>query len=190
MNNQPKQRTASERLTDLENALMSLYNGVNTLSNDVMIIKEAIKLLGNKADAMAKASIRGQQMTDDVISGLMVENNMEELKQKVTNFVSQGILKSSDKVTEESFVVGRELDSEGNVANPRLQFLVSALSENVKNKLPGAQAGQVLDLEEGKMKFEVLEVYSVQVPQTEEIKEATEPQLVVTQEAQSEQPAV
>lgn len=162
---QPKQRTASQRIDDMERGLMALYQTADNMARDVMTIKEAIKLLGNKLASVVKASENGEQVNDEVISRIMVENNVEELKEKVTDLVNQGILASAEEVTAQSFVVGRELGDDGAIVNPRMQFVVSATQEHVRPKFLGAKVGQVLDLEEGKWKFEVQEIYSIQTPQ-------------------------
>lgn len=168
MNEQQQQdkRTASQRIDDMERGLMALYQTADNMARDLMTIKEAIKLLGNKLDSVVKASALGLPMNDDTISKIMIENNMEELKLKVTNLVSSGVLVAAEEVGPNSFVVGREIDNEtGAVTNPRMQFVVSALSQEVKDKFPGSKVGNILDLQEGKWKFEILEVYSIATPE-------------------------
>jgi len=164
-NQQSDKRTAAQRIDDMERGLMALYQTADNMARDLMTVKEAIKLLGNKLDAVVKASNRGEQLNDDVISKIMVENNIEELKSKVTDLVNQGILVASEEVGEQSFVVGREIDENGEVKNPRMQFVVSALNQDVRSKFPGAKVGQTLDLQEGKWKFEIQEAYAIQTPQ-------------------------
>lgn len=173
----PQQRTAAQRLDDLERGLMALYQTADNMARDMGVIKEAIKLLGNKLDAVVKASARGEALNDDVISKIMIENNVEELKNKVTTLVQQGVLVAAEEVTPNSFVVGQELAQDGTVQNPRIQFVVSALQEGVKEKMPGAKVDQILDLEEGKWKFQVLEIYSIETPKApEEAQEVQESQ--------------
>lgn len=183
MSNQADKRTASQRIEDMERGLMALYQTADNMARDMMTIKEAIKLLGNKLDAVVKATSRGEQLSDEVISKIMVENNVEELKNKVQDLVNQGVLVAAEEVSANSFIVGREIDADGKVQNPRMQFVVSALAENVRTKFPGAKAGQTLELEEGKWKFEVQEVYSIQTPQAPQAEEQAEAQEEVKAEA-------
>lgn len=164
-NQQQDKRTASQRIDDMERGLMALYQTADNMARDLGTIKEAIKLLGNKLDSVVKASRQGETLTDEVIARIMVENNMEELKEKVTNLVNQGVLKAAEEVGPNSFVVGREIGDDGAVANPRMQFVVSALQPEVRDKFPGSKAGQILELQEGKWKFEVQEVYSIVTPE-------------------------
>ena len=166
-------RTASQRIEDLERGVMSFYQTLDNMARDLQTIKDAIKLLGNKLDSVVKASANGEKITDEVISRIMIENNVEELKRKVTDLVTQGILAASDEVKANSFVVGRELSDDGKVQNPRMQFVVSALHPDVKDKFPGAKVGQTLNLQEGKWKFEVLESYDIVTPK-QEAPEATQ----------------
>lgn len=186
MSNQADKRTASQRIEDMERGLMALYQTADNMARDMMTIKEAIKLLGNKLDAVVKATSRGEQLTDEVISKIMVENNVEELKNKVQDLVNQGVLVAAEEVTANSFIVGREIDADGKVQNPRMQFVVSALAENVRTKFPGAKAGQTLELEEGKWKFEVQEVYSIQTPQAPQAEQSEQAQEEVKAEESNE----
>lgn len=185
-NQQADKRTASQRIDDMERGLMALYQTADNMARDLMTIKEAIKLLGNKLDSVVKASERGLSLNDDTISKIMVENNIEELKLKVTNLVNSGVLVASEEVGPNSFVVGREIDNEtGNVANPRMQFIVSALAPEVKDKFPGSKVGQTLELQEGKWKFEILEVYSIATPAAPEAAPAAEAQASESTQAES-----
>lgn len=162
---QADKRTASQRIDDMERGLMALYQTADNMARDLMTIKEAIKLLGNKLDSVVKVSASGQPMNDETIAKIMVENNVEELRQKVQNLVDSGALVAAEAISANSFVVGREVDSEsGAVQNPRLQFVVSALQPEIKDKFPGAKVGEKIALQEGKWSFEVLEVYDIQTP--------------------------
>jgi hypothetical protein len=154
-------RTASQKIQDLERAVMAGFQTMDNITRDILTIKEAIKLLGNKVDSIVKASERGLGLNDDVLSNIMIENNVAELKDKVTNLVTQGILGSQEAVDDNSFLVGREISDSGEVVNPRLQFALHALREDMREKLKGARPGNIIVLEEGKLKFELLETYTV-----------------------------
>lgn len=186
MSNTQKQRSATERLNDVEQATMSTFQTLENMTRDIMLIKDAIKLLGNKVDSIVKASMNGQPLTDEVISYLMVQNNIEELKAKVDNLIAQGILVAEAVVGAQSFIVVREVDDTGKVINPRLQLTMGALAPHVAEKLIGAQSGQVVDVEAGALKVEVLEVYAIQSLKAPETEEAAPAQAVVTDSANTE----
>ena len=166
MNEQPKKpsdnRTATQKITDLENAVMSLFHVNDNLARDVMTLKEAIKLLDNKLSSVVKASTNGEPLTDDVISRIMTQNNVDELEQRVRTMVERGNLIKEEQVSENSFLVGLELGDDDSIFNPRLQFVLRALSPNFQAKLLGGKAGDVFLLEEGKARFKLLESYSIQ----------------------------
>jgi len=159
-------RSASERIGDLENAVMSLYQTVDNLARDTMTIKEAIKLLGNKTDSIIKVSVSGEPVNDDNVTKAMVQNNVEELARKVESMVAQGILVATDQTAPDSFIVGSELDQDNKTINPRLQFALYSFANKpeIQNKLLGSRPGDILTLEEGKLKFNVQEVYQIQQP--------------------------
>jgi hypothetical protein len=161
---QTDKRSASQKIDDLERGIAATFQTLDNMARDIMVIKEAIKLLGNKVDSIVKASERGLVVNDDLISKIMVENNVEELKEKVSSLVAQGVLVTQDVVGDDSFIVGRELSEAGEVVNPRLQFALGAIQEEMRGKIKGSKAGDVLTLEEGKLRFEVTEVYGVKPP--------------------------
>lgn len=161
-------RSATQKIADLENAAMSLYQAVDNMARDITTLKEAIKLLGNKVDSIVKATSRGEALTDEVLSRIMVENNVEELSQKVKVMVAQGVLAPQEQVGEDSFVVGSELNENNEVVNPRLQFALFALQPEIREKIKGSKPGDVLTLQEGKLKFKVLETFQIQEPNAPE----------------------
>ena len=165
MSNDNTKRTATQRLEDLENGLMTIYQTLDAVARDVLASKEAIKLLNNKLDAIVKATNSGSQLTDEVLSEIMVQNNIDDLKQKVTNLLNAGFLVSQEAVELNSFIVGRDVKDDGSVINPRIQFALRAIEdEAIRNKLLGAKAGDTLTLEEGKAMFQVMETYLIQNP--------------------------
>jgi len=162
-------RSASQKIGDLENAMMALYQTADNMARDLNTLKEAIKLLGNKIDSIVKATVAGEPLSDEVISRIMVENNIEELKNKLKIMVGQGILTPSEQVAEDSFLVGADINDAGEVVNPRLQFALYAIKPpELQQKFLGARVGDVLNLQEGKLKFKVAEVYQIQKPKPPE----------------------
>lgn len=160
-------RSATQKLTDLENAVMSLFDVNDKLSRDVMTLKNVLKLLDNKVNSIVKASSAGEPLTDEVLTRIMVENNVAELAQKVTNMISQGFLALEDAVSENSFIVGSEIDTNDKVTNPRIQFALKSLSAEMQAKILGVKLGDTVSINEV-LKFKVLESYKIQEPKAPE----------------------
>lgn len=156
-----KKLNASQRLDTAEVNIQELTSYLSNMARDISIMKEAIKLLGNKLDAVQRAS----NVTDDSVSMLMMENNANELKEKVDNFIAQGILVATEIATEQSFMVGKEVDDTGKVVNTRIQFATGALTAEVRDKLIGSKVGDLVSFTEGTLKLEVNEIYSIVTPQ-------------------------
>lgn len=171
MTNQPekKQLTASQRIDNLENAVMGMYQTVDNMARDLLTLKSAVQLLDNKLSAVVKASNQGEALTNDVLDRLMQQNNAESLKSKVDAFVAQGILVPAESVKQNSFLVGRELAEDGTVVNMRIQFVVASAQKEAQDKLVGAKVGDVVSFEEGKPKLEVLEVFDVHTPTASDV---------------------
>ena len=162
-------RSASQKIQDLENAMIALYQTADNIARDLNTVKDAIKLLGNKIDSIAKAQLSGEQPTDEVISRIMTENNIEDLKNKLKVMVAQGILTPTEQIAEDSFIAGADINEAGETVNPRLQFALYAIRPpELQQKFLGARVGDVLNLQEGKLKFKVAEIYQIQKPKPAE----------------------
>ncbi len=178
MNEQLKdKRTASQRIEDLERTIMALYQTCDNMARDLMTVKEAIKLLGNKSEAIAKAS----NLSDETISALMVANNVAELKGKVTNLIEQGILQASEQITDSSFVVGQEVDADGTVVNPRIQFSLGSLNPELQAKIKAGKIGDAIVLQEGKLSFLITEAYAIVAPKAPEAASVQDTPAVATE---------
>jgi hypothetical protein len=129
-----------------------------------MIIKDALKLLGNKVDSIMKASQQGLALNDENISKIMLDNNIEELKGKVANLVNQGILAPTDTVGANTFLVGSENEAGGKVVHPRVQFTFGSLEKDLQEALNGKKKGDIVTFKEDKLRFVVQEVYSIVPP--------------------------
>lgn len=163
---QKKQLNATERLARAEGALMNAYQTMDNMARDLLMLRDAVKLLGNKLQSVVQLSAAGTPLTDENIGKQMVENNITELAEKVKDFETKGIFVKSETLGESGFVVGRELDKDDKLVNPRLQFAMVAQPETVRKQLVGAKPGDVISLSD-LGKFEVLETYSIQEPKQE-----------------------
>lgn len=158
---QKPQLTATQRIGNLENAMMSIYNALDQMARDMGLVKDAIKLLGNKLETVAKLLENGESVNDTSIAAGMTARNVLELKEKISNLEKQGVLVSTDQVSENSFVAGQELNEAGQTVNPRLQFAASALVPEVKAKMIGAKVGDIIPTNNN-LSFQVQEIYEIQ----------------------------
>ena len=149
---------------------MSVFNVSNNMARDNTLIKNAIKLLDSKVDAMVQAASSGQALTNEIISGIMKEKELQELKDKVTNLVTQGYLVPADEIAEGAFVIGSEEEptaadgTPGKVVHARLQFTLASLDKEIQAKLIGAKAGTVVSFKDDALVFKVAEVYKIENP--------------------------
>ena len=172
MSENETKKSATERLEDLENMMAQVGQALSSLepmTRDLLQIKDALKLLNNKLNAVARAASEGKLPTDEVVSGFMTESNAQELKGKVDQMVSNGLLAATDTVAKDSFVVINESDASGTIVNPRMQFLLSALQHpEVKGKLEGAKIGDNIKVGDQGASINVLEAYNVVPPKAPE----------------------
>lgn len=163
-------RTASQRIDDLERAVMSIFNVANNMSRENTLIKNALKLLDSKTQCMQDALLAGEAVTDEVLTRRMKEKELQELKDKVTNLITQGFLVATDEVGDAAFIVGSECEPDaadgtpGKVVHARLQFTAASLAKEIQDKLKGAKPGSTVTFKDDALVFKVAEVYKIVNP--------------------------
>lgn len=159
-----KKPNASQRLETVEVNVQELLAYLNNLSRDFQVMREAVKLLGNKLDAVQQAT----GVTDDQVAALMIQNNVKELQEKVQGYVDQGTLVKSEESNERSFLVGKEIDDDGKVLNERVQFAAGAMRDELRAKVMGKKVGDKVQFSEGTLSLEITEIYEIKPPSAPE----------------------
>lgn len=165
LNASQKLEALENKITDIESkldrAIQLLLERVNSLADtDVAIAK--------RINAIVKAGDEGGVTTDSVKTAV-VNQAATELKARVQMLIDNGLLTLDNEspITTESFVVGRELSSEGEEINPRIQFAVKSLQQEVQDTLIGKKAGESISDEKSQTSMEITEVYTINQPKVE-----------------------
>ena len=161
---------ASERLSAIENALVPTQRRVGememilfNLSRENEILKDALQLLHEKLESVIALANEGKTLSNENINEKVVLLKEQSLKDKVQDLVYAGQIESSEEVTDNSLVVARELNKNGTVENPRIQFLTSRLIEELQNKFVGKKVGELVKGEEDKLDLEIMEIYNITI---------------------------
>lgn len=160
--NSTKKMTAAQRIEHLEGTIMGIYKNFDILANDIDQLRNTITGLAKRLNATIEAAESGT-VNNEQVNNIIIQQNVEELKAKVEFLVEQGVLKKSEEnvVGENSFVVGRELDGEKNVLNPRLQFAFATLNETGKELVKGKTLGDLVKNENNDGHLEITEIFDV-----------------------------
>lgn len=177
---------ASQKLAVLENMVLAYDNKFNQLADEIDSLRNSITGLSKRLSA----SIRATETVDSV-NKIVLDENIKELEGKVQFLIQQGILKLSNETTivDKTFVVGREIDDQSNVINPRIQFAVGSLDQELKDKLIGHKFGDVIKVTEDGLALEVTEVYEIIDPTIKKDFEANNAAINETPENTTEEKA-
>ncbi len=171
-----KKLKASERLDLIEKGLAPITETVNAtarrtgemeliiynLSRENEILKDALQLIHEKLDAVIDLSKNGTELSQENINSTVVSIKENNLKERVDTQIKEGNIKLIDEVDGNSFVVARELNKEGEVVNPRLQFVMNRLVEELQNKFIGKKTGELMvGEEENSLDIEIIEIYEL-----------------------------
>lgn len=167
MNNKQPTKTAAQRLDGLEAAMSTLDNAVFNMSRQLQTMNEAVTMLADKLAAITSLLSSGQQVSNETIDAAHSALKIAEMKGKVDALLQEGSVTKAEEITENSFIVVRELDlSSGSaeVLNPRLQFVARAVGSENLSKLLGKKAGdQVAFTENVNSVVEIEEIYEITV---------------------------
>jgi len=168
MRPEEKLQKSKERLENLTEQSMATARRVGemelilyNIARENEILKDALQLLHEKLDAVITLQNRGLPLNDSNINEAVVEMKENSLKERVTEMLQQGSIKPVEVVGEDSLIVSRELSKEGKVENPRLQFLVGRLVDELKTKFVGKKVGELIQGEENKLDIEIMEIYDL-----------------------------
>lgn len=186
LNGTAKLEALEKNVAALANALQDTVNRIDQqfkiVAEELNRVNEINVALAKRLNAIIKAGDEGG-VTSDGVKDQIVNEAAKELEGKVRMLVDQGVLVRDDSklIDDDTFVVGREIDSEGKQINPRTQFLVRALQEEAKAAVLGKKAGDEIKDEKLGQVLILTEVYNVVQPKVEEESEVAD--------AVSEQPA-
>ena len=167
-------RTASERIQDLEKVLTVLYQaaqrheeilgGLGGLKNDMTLVKDALKLINKRTEAIIQSASPESGVTSASVDTLVIKMNVDELTQQTANYVTAGHLAPTDTIVDNTFVVCEEHNSDGKLINPRIQFKLDTQDPATQESLKGKKAGDTVSFGENKFTVKILEVYSLLDP--------------------------
>ena len=158
---QNKKPSTSKQLTELEERLNQLAQAVEVALNNMnQQLSTSVEILN---------AIVGHLGEEKVIE-LIKENRkkadlerIEKTKEQLKAMASSGLLVKADEVGEESLIIGKESDKDGNVIHPGwVSVGFKDVKPEFKELLKGKKAGDVFETPVGK--FEVLEVWNFGTP--------------------------
>lgn len=165
-----KKIKASERLSAIESTLVPTQRRVGelemivfNLSRENDILKDALQLLHEKLESVIVLSNEGKSLSNNNINEKVVMLKEQALKDRVDDLVNAKQITAAEEVTDNSLVVARELNKNGTVENPRIQFLTSRLVEELQNKFIGKKVGELIKGEEDKLDLEIMEIYNITI---------------------------
>jgi hypothetical protein len=176
-----KKPNAAQRINNLERAVAAYGEDLKNLItqiNDVLKktkedVAHDINVLAKESDSLAeKIRVSAQRSfftaqaagVEKDVEQLMMDASIKELKEKVQELVKAKVLvlDNTAPITDQTFVVGRQLDADGNVVNARLQFAVATMDKTIQDKLLDKKVGDSVIFEEGQPSFEPTEIYVIQ----------------------------
>lgn len=195
--NQDK-RNATQKIEDLEKVVTMLYQAVAQLQgvaqslsvgqSEIPLIKEAIKLLNRKADAIIQAANATTGITAAAVSALVTSMNIEEMKGQVAGYLAtEHLAPDAPEVAANSYLVCEEYNLDGTVANPRVQFRMDSQDEPTNAALVGKKVGDTVSFGPNKFSAKILEIYTLLDPKPEAPKLQAVPDAPATEATQATQ---
>lgn len=181
---QPTQNklNGTQRIEALERTIANMSarhdQQMEIVANEINRLNEFITALAKRINAIIKAGETDAGLNEDSVKNVMVNEAAKELKARVDMLKDQGVLLlNNDKVIDDdTFVVGREENSEGKEINPRTQFLVKALAPEAKTQILGKKVGDAIKNEETQQVLFITETYDIVQPKPQAVvEESSEP---------------
>jgi hypothetical protein len=145
-----------DNLNYCQNQLVAFANTVDQISN--VLVK-----LSRQVHAMVQLSENNQPVNTKTLANFLKNEEVQVMEETVQTQLEQGVLLKSedDVITERSFIVGRELDKDGNVQNPRWQFAIPSLDAENQKLFVGKKKGDLVQTEADHNSLEIVTVYQL-----------------------------
>lgn len=156
-----RQRTkdTATKVEDFQKDLVTIVNAVNEVFGKFQAQMEAQKELLNTLVALA-----GPEVVQTKLVARKVERDQKAVVEAVAAvdlLKSKNVLLVAPLVTEDSFIIAKEWDKDGNLKTPgRVQVAFNDLLPDFKGKLSSAVVGDSVETPDGG-KFEIVEIYSI-----------------------------
>jgi hypothetical protein len=161
---------AAQRLVLLEQESETTKDNLSYCQNQVIAFAEEVDKIGDvlmklsmQVHAMVQLLETNQPVNNKTISSFLKNESVKTMENTIQTQLEQGVLLKSedDVVTERSFIVGRELDKDGNVHNPRWQFAIPSLEAENKKLFVGKKKGDLVQVEADHNSLEIVAVYQI-----------------------------
>ena len=154
-------------INDLIQALQEILVSTNQVGRRIDRLEQNLSMLSARQGVIVKLASSGTLNEENYVNEV-VRLKTESLKAEVDYMVKSGALVASEGPVEASdYLVTEELDADEKVVNPRAQFGLETMTEEVKNKVVGAKLGDVIKMSD-EYSLRILEIYSIQNPNKEE----------------------
>ena len=166
---EPKKMNATQRLAAVEQLVSSYDSKFNIVADELDKLSAYVNNLTRRLNATIQAGEDGG-ITNDSVKQIIIGENVKDLEGKVEMLQQNGVLSRNDTmaIADNSFIIGREIDDEGNVVNPRLQFLVGSIEQSYKEGLLGKKLGDTYKSKDSSVTLEITEIYEVADPSKEQ----------------------
>lgn len=163
-----KKITATKRLEALEELVLGFQQRFMILADEIDKISSGLLATTKTIDGLLEAT-----KTREAVNDIVVNGHVKEMENKVSMLVEQGLLIKQEgddaMIGDRSYVVGRELDPDGNVINPRLHFAVPSINEVERDLFLGKKAGEVVMKDsEAAIGVEIVEIFNIKEQSKEE----------------------
>lgn len=158
---QNKKPSTGQQLVDLAERFDQLGQAIdvalNTMNNQISTAVEILNaVVGHIGEDKVIELIKGNRMKADL-------EKVEKTKEQIKAMATGGLLVKADEVGEESLIIGKESDKDGNVIHPGwVSIGFKDVKPEFKALLKGKKAGDIFETPVGK--FEVLEVWNFGTP--------------------------
>lgn len=157
----------SEKLNIIEQSLYNTQRRVGEMevivynvSRENEILRDALQLLDQKLNSVVSLSNEGKPLTNENINEKSVELKEQVLKERIQSMLDADKIEKAEEIGLDSIIVGRECNKDGEVENPRIQFLASRLSEDLKQRFVGKKVGELMVGDDDRLDIEIMEIYN------------------------------
>lgn len=170
----PEPKSALQRIEGLEMMVRAISAELDSINSNLQKAENVSTKCLNFMASLGRVIKSGEPLTESAINQAAIDNKCEALKGVIDKLLEQNLVEAAETVCDESIVVVREYDADGNITSHRSQFPLRDFVKEVGKKFLGKKVGDKVQVVDNPVvNFEITEIFDfVKPPQKEELPKA------------------
>lgn len=171
---QEKVELLSDTLNQSLDAMRSIIIRVAQSANTIADLESRLQKVELRESALQQLLSKNGTIDLEALKQQAVDLNIEDMTRKVESMVKSGTFVVQEEVSDDSFIVFKELSKDGQEYSTRTQMAVANMANGDADKLRGRRIGDLVDMGENRTNVFIQQIFKIVTAQpAQQVEEAS-----------------